>query len=116
MHEYSAHGTNGFYTADYPLQMQAFQAEDELNVGPLESAAELYDSYLGFLQTLPVGVMSFRHFLYLSSLTLSKCPDFTNNLTVTNSQKQSDTISYQKLAHKHTEKSTMYKTELQQSM
>lgn len=74
--------------------MYAFKAEDELSVGPLEFAAGLYDSCLGFLQTLPVGVMSLRHFLYLSFLTLSKHPDFINNLTVTNSQKQSDTLSY----------------------
>lgn len=94
MHEYSEYGINGFYTADSPLQRQAFQAEDELNVGPLEFAAELYDSCLGFLQTSPVGVMSLRHFLYLSFLTLSKLPDFINNLTVTTSRKQSDTLSY----------------------
>lgn len=94
MHEFSEYDINGFHTADSPLQMQAFQAEDELSMGPLEFAAELYDSCLGFLQTLPVGVMPLRHFLYLSVLTLSKCLDFTNNLVVTNSWKQSDTVSY----------------------
>lgn len=94
MHEYSEYGINGFYTADSLLQMQAFQAEGELSVGPLEFADELCDSCLCFLQTLPVGVMFLRHFLYLSFLTLSKCPDFTNNLVVINSGKQSDTISY----------------------
>lgn len=94
MHEFSEYGINGFHTADSPLQMQAFQAEDELSMGPLELAAELYDSCLGFLQTLSVGVMSLRRFLYLYVLTLSKCPDFTNNPVVTNSQKQSDAVSY----------------------